>query len=78
MPNERETFRRVELWLPTELREAIQAIAGPGGVNAWCNIHLAKAAGLKLPADRLSPPRGYPKGQPRKPLPATSPKRRRK
>src|SRR5262245_55353726 len=47
----RRGYRRLELRLPDALAAVIAEKAGPDRFIAWCAWVLAKAAGMKLPAE---------------------------
>lgn len=69
VPNQRTGCERVEIQMPPELLAAIDSAAKTESRNAWILRTLAKAAGIKLAPDQITPRRG----RPRKPTSDKSP-----
>lgn len=61
VPKQRKGCERVEVQMPPELLAAVDARAAGEPRNVWILRVLAKAAGVKLPADQLTPRRGRPR-----------------
>lgn len=75
MPSiERPGVCRVELWMPPELRKAIDAAAGKRKRASWCLRVLAEAAGVNVV---MPPGPGRPK-KAKQPAVEPKPRKRRK